>query len=294
MSIQSDYLSPIGGLAQTGLVGTAATAAATSGAQVKAVLNATTALETARAGIADDVLRGLTDAAKATAQETFQKAETAHKAASNVLSKSWSSSIACWFAKPFEFLGSWGETLTKYSTELAKKAGPDTIKGIANQVGSTAAKWGSKTLEYLAKVPKLPFIGGAIEAVIQIPQVFQGFGEGRGGAAIGNAGTRVAATAASGWAGFKAGALLGTAIGGPIGTVVGGAAGIAIGVAGSWLGGKVADGFWGTNKGNAAATASSSFGSQATQSSQLSNKELRELAMLASMDPYGMDSGMFG
>lgn len=293
----SDYLNPIGGLAQTGLIGTAATAAARRGAQGAVLNNANVATKTAWSAFSNS-----TDDVAAAAAKTLKTAENTGAATKETFKNSWSRQITKWFKKPFQAFGSWAKGLANYSDDLARAAGAGRtyISTVATRAGSTLASWGSSALKFLGGVPKLPIIGGAIEAVVQLPEVFQGFSEGRGAAALGNFGTRVAATAASGWAGFKAGALVGTSLGGPLGTFAGGAvgavAGIAVGLVGSWLGGEVADGLFGTNKGDQVAV-QQPFGHQTAgyrpgAGQPLTQQDISQIIALAD-DPLLSDPLMF-
>ena len=142
--------------------------------------------------------------------------------------------------KQGELFASKGKTIGRLASGLK------TLKGAAAVKGASA-------LEALKGVPKVfAFIPAALETLHQIPEMFEGFKEGRGGAQIGNSAMDVAGVAGGAWGGYAAGSALATGalglataiglISNPVGWVVGGVAlagGIGGAIAGTKIGKKI-------------------------------------------------------
>lgn len=149
-----------------------------------------------------------------------------------------------WLKTPKCLQGSVGDTVVfQKSAELAEKGIAKFAEGAAE--GSLKAGIASKATSLLGKMgavsKKIPVIGVAISAALELPDVVEGFKEGRGAAQVMKSGSVVTGTTV----GAVVGAALGSFIPGP-GNIIGGIVG---GIAGEWLGRKLGSGLFGSNKG---------------------------------------------
>lgn len=146
---------------------------------------------------------------------------------------------------------------TKGSSLASKISNP----GLANKF--TALKTGIATrgagfISSLNQVPRgIPVLVAGLETIKQVPQVFEGFKQGRGGAQLGNSAIDVASVTAGAWGGFaagaKAGALATSWTANPLiigaGTIIGGLGGAFLGTSvGKKVGNVAGKFFFGENK----------------------------------------------
>lgn len=134
------------------------------------------------------------------------------------------------------------------AAEFATVSSEAVAKAAASSTANTVATKASGVLGKLGGLSNATVWGGAVAAAFEVPDVIEGFKEGRGAAQIGKSASVVGGAIG----GMALGTAIGTAICPVAGSAIGAVAGFLISgacaLAGSWLGGKVGSGLFGDNK----------------------------------------------